>query len=100
MAQILRQSHFTERLGLQVRLGNLKVLNATSVSAVCKSSVCLAASKGIKEIELDQGSIDATVCGTRAAGPAPDLWHQPPCQRRQLNDFSFKKKVEVGINQG
>ena len=68
MTQILGQLHFTERLGLRVRIGNLKALNVTSLAVVCNSSVCLAASKGIQEIKLDQGSSDTRVCGISAAG--------------------------------
>ena len=46
-----------------------------------KSSVCQAARKGIKEIEPDKRHTDAMVGGTGAAGPPPDLRHQPPGQR-------------------
>jgi len=46
-----------------------------------KSPVCRAARQGIQEIGLDTRPTDAMVGGTGAAGPPPDLRHQPPGRR-------------------
>ena len=51
-----------------------------------KSSVCWAFGMGVKEVELETLRTEAMVGGTGAAGPAPDLQHQPPCPR------SFRKQ--------
>ena len=44
-------------------------------------AVCLAAGLGVKEVELETSPTDAMVGGTGAAGPAPDLQHQPHGRR-------------------
>ena len=57
-----------------------------------KSPPCRAADLGIREIVLETRQTDAMVGGSGAAGPAPDLRHQPPGSARKC-----KKKVGVGI---
>ena len=42
------------------------------------SPPCRAADAGIREIALETRQTDAMVGGSGAAGPAPDLRHQPP----------------------
>ena len=60
-----------------VRLKAVKIL-------IGKSPVCRTACQCIKEFELDKQQTEAMVCGTGAAGPLPDLQHQPPGRRHFL----------------
>ena len=61
---------------------------------ITKTAVCKAADKGIKTIRLETRPTDAMVGGSGAAGPAPNLRHQPPGP----NPAPFYvKNVGVGI---
>ena len=75
------------------------------MSVVCKSSVCLAASKGIKEIKLDKGSSlstsDARVCGISAAGLLLTYGTNLPVNVDDSTTFLVKKsrsRDKPGIN--
>ena len=59
---------------------------------IAKSPACKLADLGMREIVLETRQTDAMVGGSGAAGPAPELRHQPPGLARPC-----KKKVGVGI---
>ena len=61
---------------------------------VGKSPSCHKLGLGVREIRLAAGTgADVMVCGAGAAGPAPDVRHQPPGNSKPKNGiFQFTKQ--------
>ena len=58
---------------------------------VAKTPRCRVAGMGFKTVVVETRATDTMVGGSGAAGPVPDLLHQPP-------GYFLQKKVGVGIN--
>ena len=62
------------------------------------SPACKAAALGFRELRVEATRLDAMAGRSHAAGPAPDVWHQPQVIPRIFQLSSVKKEVGIGIS--